>query len=229
MTMNRIASSLLAALLIASPMFATAGIDDQRERADREKERQQERVERESDLYDEGTDALDENDYARAARSFRRVAEMKMEHADAALYWLARSQNELGQRADALSTLVELQKAYPKSHWAEDSKALEVEIRQKSGAPVDPKQVADDDVKLMVLNGLMGSDPDKAVPVLEKVINGSSSLRVKERAITMKWRSMPTSHGIVGSHKWKMCERSSRSSCTPSPEASHSHTAPHTG
>jgi len=155
----------------------------QKDRAGRDRDRKEAREERESDLYDQGTDALDEKDWMRAARAFRKVAQMQMEHADAALYWLARAQNELGQRSDALSTLLELQKAFPKSHWTEDSRALEVEIRQSSGQSVDPQKLNDDDVKLMVLNGLMGSDPEKAVPVLEKVISGSSSTRVKERAI----------------------------------------------
>lgn len=168
-------------MLIASPMFGAVG--EQRDRTDREKERQEARADKESDLYDEGTAALDDNDYSRAAKVFRKVAEMKMEHAGAALYWLARAQKELDQRADALSTIVELKRTYPKSRWTEDAQALEVEIRQSSGSPVDPKQLEDDDMKLIVLNGLMGSDPEKAVPVLETVINGTSSIRVKERAI----------------------------------------------
>ena len=185
MTTKRIKLTLLAAIFAAAPVFGAVNTSDnaQKDRAGRDRDRKEAREERESDLYDQGTDALDEKDWMRAARAFRKVAQMQMEHADAALYWLARAQNELGQRSDALSTLLELQKAFPKSHWTEDSRALEVEIRQSSGQSVDPQKLNDDDVKLMVLNGLMGSDPEKAVPVLEKVISGSSSTRVKERAI----------------------------------------------
>ena len=184
MNTKQITLTIMAAIFAAAPVFGTMNsIDDQRDRTDREREKQEERVDRESDLYDEGTDALDEKDWGRATKAFRKVAQMQMEHADAALYWLARAQNELGQRSDALSTLIELQKAYPKSHWAEDSRALEVEIRQSSGQNVDPQKLNDDDVKLMVLNGLMGRHSEKAVPVLEKVISGTSSTRVKERAI----------------------------------------------
>lgn len=185
MNCRRIQMTFMAAIFAAAPVFGAMNLigDAQKDRAERERERKEARAERESDLYDEGTDALDEKDWTRAARAFRRVAQMQREHADAALYWLARAQNELGQRSDALSTLLELQKAFPKSHWTEDSRALEVEIRQSSGQNVDPQKLNDDDVKLMVLNGLMGSDSEKAVPVLEKVIAGNSSTRVKERAI----------------------------------------------
>src|SRR6476469_4924795 len=98
MTMKRITPVVLAALFAAMPLAASIdNAGEQRERsdrADRERERQEQRVERESDMYDEGTDALDEKDYAQAARIFRRVAQMQGEHADAALYWLARSQKE---------------------------------------------------------------------------------------------------------------------------------------
>jgi HEAT repeat protein len=165
----------------------------------REKERKEKSVEREGDLYDEGTDALDEKDFARAVRVFRRVARLQGEHADASLYWLSRAQNELGQRAEALATLVELRKAFPKSHWAEDGKALEVEIRQSSGQHVEPDQISDEDVKLMALNGLMGSDPEKALPILEKIISGNSSPRVRERAIFVLSQShSPRAMDILG-------------------------------
>jgi len=170
-------------MLAASPVFAVADAPEKYKDKEREKERAEARAERESDLYDEGTDALDEKDWSRAARVFRRVANMQQEHADASLYWLARAQNEMGKRSEALATLLELKNAFPKSHWAQDGRALEMEIRQSSGQHVEPEQVTDDDMKLMVLNGLMGSDPEKAVPVLEKVIYGTSSSRVKERAI----------------------------------------------
>jgi HEAT repeat protein len=198
--MKRWTPAILAALFAAMPLFATIdNADKQRERAERDRERHEAQVDRESDLYDEGTDALDEKDYAEAAKIFRGVARMQMEHADAALYWLATAQKELGQRSDALSTLLELQKAFPKSHWTEDSKALEVEIRQSSGIKVEPDKLDDDDVKLMVLNGLLGSDSEKAVPVLEKVIVGKSSPKVKERAIfVLSQSNSPQAMEILG-------------------------------
>ncbi len=181
MAMNRITSSLIIALLAAAPAFAVVGAPER----DKVKERHRVRVrtERESDLYDQGTDALDEKEWASAARAFRRVAQMKGEHADAALYWLALAQKEIGQRADALASLIELRKAFPNSHWTEDCNALEVEIRQSSGQRVEPGEFAGDDVKLMAINGLMMTDAEKALPILEKIITGNSSSRMKERAI----------------------------------------------
>src|SRR5436309_13015791 len=111
MTVNRIAFSVLVAMLVTSPAWAMSDDAPQKNKAKEQKEKS---VEREADLYDEGTDALDEKDWTRAERIFRRVARMQGEHADASLYWLSRAQNEMGQRAEALATLLELQKAAPK-------------------------------------------------------------------------------------------------------------------
>ena len=41
----------------------------------------------------------------------------------------------------------------------------------------------DDDLKLMALNGLMGSNPDQALPMLEKLLAGSSPPHLRERAL----------------------------------------------
>jgi HEAT repeat protein len=186
MTTNRITSSLIIALLAAAPLFAYSALPerDQKEREQtKERQRVRVRIDRESELYDQGTEALDEKDWTSAARAFRRVAQMKGDHADGALYWLAVSQKELGESANALASLLELHKAFPSSHWAEDGKALEVEIRQASGQHIEPDQLADDDMKLMAINALMLSNSEKAIPILEKIIAGNNSSRMKERAI----------------------------------------------
>ena len=161
--------------------------DDRKDREKDKKERDQDRNERkaemEEDLYDAGTDSLDDHDWRHAASAFRKVADMRMSHADAALYWLAYAQGKMGARSDALSTLLQLQKSYPKSKWVEDGKTLEVEIRQSSGQEIAPEHVVDEDVKLMAINGLMNSDPERAIPILEGIINGHQSNKLKERAL----------------------------------------------
>ena len=139
--------------------------------------------EREEDLYDKGTDLLDDHEWRKAMAVFSEVARMHLGHADGALYWKAYAENKMGQRTDALSTLVEMQKAYPKSRWSGDGKALELEVRQSSGQTVSPEHVDDEEIKLMAINSLLSSDPARAIPLLEKVLSGSSSLKVKDRAL----------------------------------------------
>ncbi len=77
-----------------------------------------------------------------------------------------------------------MQKEYPQSRWLNDAKALEVEVRQASGKPVSPDAESDEDLKLLAINGLMSSDPERAVPLLQKVLaDPKASPRVKERAL----------------------------------------------
>ncbi|MEA2235956.1 MAG: hypothetical protein QOC81_680 [Thermoanaerobaculia bacterium] len=154
-----------------------------KDRAERDRDRAQQKVDMEEDLYDSATDLLDEHNWRGAASKFQQVAEMRMTHADAALYWLAYAQGKMGARSEALSTLLQLQKSYPKSKWVEDGKTLEVEIRQSAGQQIEPEHVDDEEVKLMAINGLMNSDPERAIPILEGILNGHQPVKLKERAL----------------------------------------------
>ena len=70
------------------------------------------------------------------------------------------------------ATIGELTKAYPKSRYLQDAKALEVEVRRDSGQPVRPENESDEEMKLLVLNGLQSSAPDEAIPMLQKFLPG---------------------------------------------------------
>jgi HEAT repeat protein len=138
---------------------------------------------REEDYYNRANDSLDDHDWRRAASLFRRVADLKQSHADAAMYWEAYAQSKMGARSEALSTLLQLEKSYPKSKWVADGKTLEVEIRQSAGQEISPEHVDDEDVKLMAINGLMNSDPERAIPILEGILSGHQPIKMKERAL----------------------------------------------
>ncbi|HWW61897.1 MAG TPA: HEAT repeat domain-containing protein [Thermoanaerobaculia bacterium] len=180
--MTRIAFTLFTMFLALQPLRATTilsfGGDN-----DRDNDHENERVEAEENTYESGVDLLDDGEWRQAASHFRQVASMRMTHAPAALYWLAYAQNKMGQRSEALSTLLELSKSYPKSKWTEDGKVLEVEIRQSAGQSISPENVNDDELKLMALMGLMQNDPERAIPIAEKMLAGTASPKVKDRAL----------------------------------------------
>jgi HEAT repeat protein len=138
---------------------------------------------RADDLYEEGREAIEEGKYDRAVDRFNKLIELKTTRTDAALYWKAYSQSKLGQRAEALNTLGDLQKRFADSRWSRDAKALEVEVRQASGQTVSPATQEDDELKLMALRGIMQSDPEQAFPILEKMLNSTNSPKVKDRAL----------------------------------------------
>jgi HEAT repeat protein len=58
-----------------------------------------------------------------------------------------------------------------------------VEVRQASGQTVSPAAQDDDDLKLMALRGIMDSDPEQAYPIIEKMLSGANSPKVKDRAL----------------------------------------------
>ncbi|HET7219812.1 MAG TPA: HEAT repeat domain-containing protein [Vicinamibacterales bacterium] len=157
--------------------------DREREKRDREIQRAQSERDREDSLYEQGTDALWNNRWDRALTYFTRLAELKSARADAALYWKAYAQNRLGQRAESLATIAELTKGYPGSNYMKQAKALEVEVRNASGQPPRPEAQADEEMKLLALNSLAHSNAQEAVPLLENVLNGTGTPRLKSQAL----------------------------------------------
>jgi hypothetical protein len=126
---------------------------------------------------------LDRNDWAAALTAFTQIADAKGSRADGALYWKAYTLGKLGRRDDALAALADLKKSYPMSRWLDDANALQIEVQQAAGQNVSPEAQSDEELKLMALNALVSSDPDRAVPLLENLLKGSQSPRVKERAL----------------------------------------------
>jgi HEAT repeat protein len=188
---SKLLLTFAAMLVVLTPALRAKSLNDPSaiavvvtdDRDDDRADRAQQKADMEEDLYDSATDSLDDHNWRSAASKFQRVAEMRMSHADAALYWLAYAQGKMGARSEALSTLLQLQKSYPKSKWVEDGKSLEVEIRQSAGQQIEPEHVVDEDVKLMAINGLMNSDPERGIPILEGILNGHQPLKMKERAL----------------------------------------------
>jgi HEAT repeat protein len=140
-------------------------------------------AERVNELYDEGQEALDEGRWDRAVTQFSRLAETKGPRTDAALYWKAYAQNRQGQRAEALQTIAELQKAYPNSRYTQQAKALDVEVRRDAGQPLRPENQSDEEMKLLAIQGLQNSDPERAIPLLETLLQGTASPKLKARAL----------------------------------------------
>src|SRR5262249_31352778 len=151
------AAAVLAVAMTAPAVRANALADSDQDK--------QARIEAEQDQYEGAKDAYDDHNWRRAAAGFAKVANMKGAHADGALYWLAKTQNNMGMRSEALSTILLLRQQYPKSKWNDDAKALELEVRQSAGQQPAPEQITDEELKLIALNGLMNSDPERAIPI----------------------------------------------------------------
>ncbi|HLK65912.1 MAG TPA: HEAT repeat domain-containing protein [Bryobacteraceae bacterium] len=149
-------------------------------------------------LYDSGLRALDSNRWDEALEDFNQVASHAAARADGALYWKAYALNRLGRRDEAKAAIAELRKSYASSRWLDDAKALEIQVAQESGKPVSPEAESDEQLKLMALNGLMQSDPDRAIPLVENILKGSGSHRLKAQALfVLAQNSSPRAQQIV--------------------------------
>jgi HEAT repeat protein len=139
--------------------------------------------ERENELYEAGTEALDNERWDEAIRAFDEVAGMGGRRVDAALYWKAYGQRKAGRTADALATVAELKRRAPKSKYIDDARALETEMAQSAGRPVSPENAADEDLKLIALNGLLHSDSTRALPLLKEFLGSNKSPKLRQQAL----------------------------------------------
>jgi tetratricopeptide (TPR) repeat protein len=133
--------------------------------------------------YDRGISSLDSGRYDRAVEAFDKVIAAGRQKVDGAMYWKAWALSRLGKRDEAIRTLDDMQKKFPGSRWMNDAKALLIDVRQASGQPVSPEKEADEELKLIALNGLMARDPERAIPMVEQLLTGSASPKLKARGL----------------------------------------------
>jgi HEAT repeat protein len=121
------------------------------------------------------------------------AVQQKGTRTDAALYWKAYSQYMVRKNDDALATIALLRKDHPQSRYLQDAKVLENAVRR-----VDPTTLPDDDLKLLAIQAMQHQEPEKAIPLLEGVLNAPNSLQVKRRALYVLAQStQPRAHTII--------------------------------
>ena len=134
-------------------------------------------------LYEQAREAIENSQFDRALRDLDRAIGKMNNRGDAAMYWKAYSQSKLAMSAEALQTIQEMAKQFAASPWVKDAKALELEIRQSVGQAVSAELQGDEELKLLALRGVMQTDPDKGIPIIEKMLSGSATPRVRDRAL----------------------------------------------
>lgn len=132
------------------------------------------------ELYRAAQRDLDASRWGQAIEKFRQIAQRGGSETDAALYWKAYAENKAGLSQQALASLQQLAGAHPKSEWIDDADALKVEIR---GGDDDAPLSENDELKLYALNGLLGAEPERALPLLHKFLQGNHPPRLKEQAL----------------------------------------------
>ena len=138
----------------------------------------------EEGLYRSAARELDDRKYEKAVETYNRVLDWKGSHMEGALYWKAYALSRLGRGDEAAKALDELKKGYPQSRWLNDARALEMETRQGAGQKASPEAENDEDLKLLAMSGLIGTDPERVLPQIDKIMSSAkSSPKLKERAL----------------------------------------------
>ncbi|HUL17271.1 MAG TPA: HEAT repeat domain-containing protein [Terriglobales bacterium] len=160
--------------------------DRAQEKADRDQEkrdREEDRSNRAQEMYESGRDALDDARYQQAEETFSHLAQMNGPETDAALYWKAYAENMQGKKDSALASLADLKQRFPQSRWLKDAGALEIQVRQSTGKPPQPEAQSDEDLKILALQGVMNSDPERGMTISEKLLNGTGSPKEKAKVL----------------------------------------------
>lgn len=133
--------------------------------------------------YTAGKDLLASRKYPEAIAQFDRVVAQKGANVEGALYWKAYAQFKLGKSDESVATIAALRKDFPQSRYLDDAKILEADAKRRAGQPVNPASMDDDDLKMLALNGLKQTDPERAITALDGVLHSTNSLRVKKNAL----------------------------------------------
>lgn len=137
-------------------------------------------------MYRAGHAALDRQDWLGAVQQFRALeAELARANGggrDAALYWQAYALDRAGDRPGAIGLSQKLLAEYPDSAWADDAE----ELLGGDAAGIGEGE------RMMALDALMVSTPEKAVPILRQVLAGDHNDRIKKRALFILVQIAPT-------------------------------------
>ena len=142
--------------------------------------------------FTEGRSFVDAQRWEQAASTFDRfVAQYpKDRNMDAALYWLAYAHNRQGNPQAAEAPLTRLLQNHPNSRWADDAKALRLEVFSKLGRPITAIDEADATVelKIVALRTLCENDRVGCSARVADVLRANNPVPLKEAAIILLGR-----------------------------------------
>lgn len=169
-----IARMLAAALALTLNVAALAAPDD---RAMAPSGRDQQA------LYWQGHEQLKAGNWEAAAARFSELEQAlrrsEPASADAALYWRAYALAKAKRQGEAQATLDRLRREFPKSRWMAEVDRLQ----QSLGTPSSKPGEEADELVDAAIDGLLAAPPERALPLLKRVVEGNYAARSKKRAL----------------------------------------------
>lgn len=126
-------------------------------------------------LYWQGHESLKDGRWEEALARFKQLEEQlqrsEPQAADAALYWQAYALSKSRRSAEARAVVDRLRSRYPASRWLDEASRL-------AGRDADQGSLVE-----AALDGLLAAPPERALPLLKKVLEGDHPPRTKQRAL----------------------------------------------
>src|SRR5512143_2581219 len=178
LTLRALHAAVLAIATASASLYAHAASDDAMAPTDKQL----------NQLYWQGHEALQKGDWAAALKRFsdleQQMRAKEPQNADAAVYWQAYTLQQAKRSTEGKAAVERLHRDFPKSRWSKDADAL---LRQGQAPAVAIKGAgtAGDDEELaeVAVEGLMSAPPERAIPLLKKVLQSQHSNKVKKRAL----------------------------------------------
>ncbi|HXR62121.1 MAG TPA: HEAT repeat domain-containing protein [Rudaea sp.] len=180
LTLRALFAAAIAAAAALAPMVARGMAEDAMAPARKEL----------NQLYWQGQESLKQSDWSTALKRFaeleKQLRAKEPQSADAAIYWQAYALLQAKRTTEAKATVERLHHDFPASRWSKDADAL---LRQTQPAAATARESAgaaagdDDDIAEIAVEGLMNAPPERAVPLLKKVLQSRHSDKVKKRAL----------------------------------------------
>jgi HEAT repeat protein len=176
--MTKTTATLLAAALMLALGMHDADASSEGDMAPTDKASNQ--------LYWDGQTALRKSDWNGALKRFQDLEKLLREKepksADAALYWEAYALMQAKRSAEAKATIDRLHREFPESRWSKDADALLRDARPASATSATTGG-DDEDLADIAVEGLLSAPPERALPLLKKVLQSQHSTKVKKRAL----------------------------------------------
>lgn len=135
-------------------------------------------------LYWQGQAALKQSDWSTALQRFEELEKLLRKNeprsVDSALYWEAYTLAQAKRTAEAKGVIERLRREFPESRWSRDADTLLAQTRPPAQGDTG---VADEELADIAVQALMNAPPERALPVLKKVLASQRSIKVKKRAL----------------------------------------------
>ncbi len=135
-------------------------------------------------LYWQGQEDLKKSDWNAALKHFGDLEEQlrvkEPKSADTALYWKAYALFKANRTSEAKAAIERLHRDFPGSRWNDEADGL---LRGMQPQTARNTQSDDEGIAEIAVEGLMNAPPERAIPLLKKVLQSQHSNEVKKRAL----------------------------------------------